>query len=60
MNAWSIKRQSHHKSYLQNNGAYSEADAARLIRDVASAIAFLHGVNVCHADLKPENVRARR
>ena len=37
-------------------GAYSEADAARLLYEVASALAFLHGVGVIHADLKPENL----
>eukprot|EP00550_Attheya_septentrionalis_P011265 CAMPEP_0198299590 /NCGR_PEP_ID=MMETSP1449-20131203/45341_1 /TAXON_ID=420275 /ORGANISM="Attheya septentrionalis, Strain CCMP2084" /LENGTH=912 /DNA_ID=CAMNT_0044001201 /DNA_START=1 /DNA_END=2739 /DNA_ORIENTATION=- len=42
--------------HLINYGAYSEADAARLIREVASALAFLHGVGVVHADLKPENL----
>jgi len=42
--------------HLINYGAYSEADASRLMREVASALAFLHGVNVVHADLKPENI----
>jgi len=42
--------------HLIEFGAYSEADAARLMREVASALAFLHGVGVCHADLKPENL----
>jgi serine/threonine protein kinase len=42
--------------HLSNDGAYSEADAARLIHEVASAMAFLHGVGVVHADLKPENL----
>jgi len=42
--------------HLMNNGAYSEADAARLVREVASALAFLHGIGVVHADLKPENL----
>lgn len=37
-------------------GAYSEADAARTIRQAASALAFLHGVGVVHSDLKPENL----
>lgn len=41
--------------HLAAHGAYSEADAARLIREVASALAFLHGLNVVHGDLKPEN-----
>ena len=42
--------------YLIDNGAYSEWEAARLIREVASALAFLHGVGLVHADLKPENL----
>jgi len=41
--------------HLCTHGAYSEADAARLIREVASALAFLHGLNTVHGDLKPEN-----
>jgi hypothetical protein len=40
--------------HLIKNGAYSEADAARLVREVASALAFMHGIGVVHADLKPE------
>lgn len=35
--------------HLINFGAYSEADASRLMREVASALAFLHGINVVHA-----------
>jgi serine/threonine protein kinase len=42
--------------HLIHYGAYSEADAARLMYEVASALAFLHGVGVVHADLKPENL----
>jgi serine/threonine protein kinase len=42
--------------HLIKNGAYSESDAARLVREVASALAFLHGIGVVHADLKPENL----
>jgi len=42
--------------HLSNEGAYSEADSARLIFEVASALAFLHGVGVIHNDLKPENL----
>lgn len=41
--------------HLSTHGPYSEADAARLIREVASSLAFLHGLNVVHGDLKPEN-----
>jgi hypothetical protein len=42
--------------HLVGQGAYSEADAARLMHEVASALAFLHGVGVVHCDLKPENL----
>lgn len=41
-------------TYYIITGAYSEADAARLMQEIASALAFLHGVGVVHADLKPE------
>ena len=42
--------------HLIRQGAYSEADAARLVREVASALSFLHGIGCVHADLKPENL----
>jgi serine/threonine protein kinase len=46
--------------HLIRNGAYSEAEAARLVREVASTLAFLHGIGVVHADLKPENIMLSR
>jgi serine/threonine protein kinase len=42
--------------HLVSEGPYSEADAARLVREVASALAFLHGIGIVHGDLKPENL----
>lgn len=42
--------------HLIEMGAYSEADAARLVREVASALSFLHGIGIVHGDLKPENL----
>lgn len=42
--------------HLCAQGAYSEADAARLIREVSSSLAFLHGIGVIHGDMKPENL----
>jgi len=42
--------------HLINNGPYSEADAARLMREIASALAFIHGIGCVHGDLKPENL----
>jgi serine/threonine protein kinase len=41
---------------LIEDGAYSEADAARLVREVGSALAFIHGIGLVHGDLKPENL----
>jgi len=42
--------------HLVRNGAYSERDASRLVREVGSALAFLHGIGLVHGDLKPENL----
>lgn len=42
--------------HLIRSGPYSEEHAARLIREVASALAFMHGTNCVHGDLKPENL----
>lgn len=40
---------------LCRGGPLSEADAARFLRQMASALQFLHSLNLVHADLKPEN-----
>mmetsp|Transcript_3229 Transcript_3229/g.8942 ORF Transcript_3229/g.8942 Transcript_3229/m.8942 type:complete len:865 (+) Transcript_3229:216-2810(+) len=42
--------------HLIEMGAYSEMDASRIVREVASALLYLHGIGLVHADLKPENV----
>lgn len=35
--------------HLIKHGAYSEADASRLLRQVASALDFIHGIGIVHA-----------
>jgi hypothetical protein len=37
--------------HLCDQGPYSEADAARLVREVAQALAFCHGIGLVHGDL---------
>lgn len=37
--------------HLVENGAYSELDASRLIREAVSAIDFLHGIGIVHGDV---------
>ena len=37
--------------HLIKHGAYSEADASRLLRQVASALDFIHGIGVVHAGM---------
>jgi len=37
-------------------GAYSEADAAKLVHKMVSAIDYLHSQGIVHRDLKPENL----
>lgn len=37
-------------------GYVSEAVAWRLIHDMASALGYMHGRNLCHGDVKPSNI----
>ena len=40
---------------LCTTGPLCEADAARFVRQLASALQFLHALGLVHADVKPEN-----
>jgi serine/threonine protein kinase len=38
------------------NGAFSEKDAASLVKQLFEAVGYLHSCGICHRDLKPENL----
>jgi len=35
---------------------FSEREARRVLRQIASGLAYLHSQHICHRDLKPENI----
>ena len=42
--------------HIQNRGKFTEKEASYVIRDLASALQFLHKKGIAHHDLKPETV----
>jgi serine/threonine-protein kinase len=44
------------RDYLTREGELPLADALRITREVADALAFAHTHNVVHRDIKPENI----
>lgn len=41
---------------IVERGQYSEKDAAHIIRQILSAVSYLHSHDIAHRDLKPENL----
>ncbi|KAG1683398.1 MAP kinase-activated protein kinase 2 [Nymphon striatum] len=37
-------------------GAFTEREAAEIVREVCTALTYLHSMNIAHRDLKPENL----
>ncbi|KAI1457319.1 Pkinase-domain-containing protein [Annulohypoxylon moriforme] len=42
--------------YLDTHGRLPEPEAIFFIRQLASALEYVHSFNICHRDLKPENI----
>ncbi len=45
---------------VKRGGALAEADAVRYIREVASALGYIHDRKINHLDVKPGNIMVRR
>ena len=48
------------ETWMKKNKNISEEDASIIIKQVLSAIAYLHQNQICHKDLKPENIMFSR
>jgi serine/threonine protein kinase len=46
--------------YVVDRGTLSEGEAAGMVRQVTSALAYMHSMDVIHRDLKPENLLLAR
>lgn len=43
-------------THIQQRGSFTEKEASEVVRDIATALEFLHNKGVAHRDLKPENI----
>lgn len=46
--------------YVVQKGTLTEDEAAKIVRDVTSALVYMHENNIVHRDLKPENLLLKR
>ena len=45
---------------LLRNGKLSKRDRRRILREILSAVGYLHSMGVVHRDLKPQNIMVRK
>ena len=48
------------KTWMKNKEKISEEEASTILRNILSAIEYLHSKQICHRDLKPENIMLSR
>ncbi|CAH8547066.1 unnamed protein product [Dicrocoelium dendriticum] len=41
---------------IKSRSSFTEAEAAKIVHQIASAVAYLHNKSIAHRDLKPENL----
>ena len=48
------------KNWMKNKEKISEEEASIILKNILSAIEYLHSKQICHRDLKPENIMLSR
>ena len=46
--------------WMKNHKKISEEEASIILKQIFSAVAYLHGKQICHRDIKPENIMLSR
>lgn len=42
--------------YVVQKGTLTEKEASKIVKMVTSALVYMHSMNICHRDMKPENL----